>query len=316
MSNQTTLEKTTTRPIAVSKVSENYTAKVGTDVRNLLAQGNLVLPADYSVENALKFAWLALQEVQDKDKNPALRVCTPESVVNSLFTMVAQGLTVEKKQGYFMVYGKSLAFQRSYFGDMALAKRVRPGIEFYYGVVRKDEEFTWTSVAGRTIVSHKASLDTLNNPIVAAYCGVLGPNGEDLGADIMTMERIKKSWSKSKTAHFKESTHNEFPEEMVLRTVIRHRAKAIINSSSDAELLKAVEQSERVAALAAVNVDAAENANGELLSLDASTQSGEVIEMPVAREPEPVPVEAQLDEPDPYAEQAAVGGDDEPEYMK
>lgn len=309
-----TLEKTAEKKApAISKVSENYTAKMGGDIRNMLENGRIVLPADYSVENALRFAWLALQDVQDKDKRPALVTCTPESIINALFGMVAQGLTVEKKQGYFLVYGNSLAFQRSYFGDMALAKRLRPGIEFYYNVVRQGEEFAWETLRGRTVVTcHRASLETLSNPIVAAYCGITTESGEDLGVDIMTMDRIKKSWAKSKTAKYPDSTHNEFTDEMALRTVIRHRAKAIINSSSDSELLKAVEQNERLAALAAVNADADENANGTLLSLDPVTES---------QAPEPQALEQSTVTPAPaHATEAELqpelAGDDLPEYMK
>ena len=40
-------------------------------IRQFIAGGELHLPADYSPENAMKSAWLMLQETVDRDKRPA-----------------------------------------------------------------------------------------------------------------------------------------------------------------------------------------------------------------------------------------------------
>ena len=62
-----------------------------------ITSGELRLPADYSPENAMKSAWLMLQETVDRDKKPALQVCTRESVYNALLGMAVQGLKPRQK---------------------------------------------------------------------------------------------------------------------------------------------------------------------------------------------------------------------------
>ena len=85
--------------------------------------GALNLPKDYSVGNALKFAWLMLTETVDKEKRPVLSVASKESVANALLQMCIQGLNPMKKQCYFIAYGSKLEMQRSYRGSVAVAKR-------------------------------------------------------------------------------------------------------------------------------------------------------------------------------------------------
>lgn len=85
--------------------------------------GELVLPSNYSAANALKSAWLILQETVDRNNRPALEVCSKESVANALLDMVVQGLSPIKKQCYFIVYGTKLQLMRSYLGTLAVAKR-------------------------------------------------------------------------------------------------------------------------------------------------------------------------------------------------
>src|SRR3990167_5548127 len=98
-----------TKELTVSESSP--LATVSKNIRGYLSKGTLHLPHDYSPENAMKSAWLVLQTVQDKDYKPALQTCTPESICNALMSMVIQGLNPDKKQCYFIVYGKALVCQ-------------------------------------------------------------------------------------------------------------------------------------------------------------------------------------------------------------
>lgn len=102
---------------------ENISEQVLSRIEQFQKDGSMILPKNYSVENHMKSAWLALQEVEDKEHHKALQICTKESIANSLLDMVLQGLSVSKNQGYFIVYGNKLVFKRSYFGTIALAKR-------------------------------------------------------------------------------------------------------------------------------------------------------------------------------------------------
>ncbi|MFA5739013.1 MAG: recombinase RecT, partial [Bacteroidales bacterium] len=94
-------------------------------VNELVQGGRLNLPANYSVGNAMSSAWLILQSVVDKDKKPALEVCTKESVVNALLDMAILGLNPAKQQGYFIAYGNRLAWSTSYFGNQAAVSRLK-----------------------------------------------------------------------------------------------------------------------------------------------------------------------------------------------
>lgn len=241
-------------------------------LRNHINTGRLHLPADYSIENALKSAWLAIQEVEDKNRRPALEVCTKVSVVNALMAMAVQGLDPMKKQCYFIVYGRNLVCQRSYFGEMALAKRIRPGISFGYQCWYEGDEIGYEIVNGKIVsIRHKQDVKNVSpDRIAGAYCLVIDEeSGGILFAEAMPIERIKRSWAKSKTykPDDPKATHNEFADEMAMRTVIRKTCKPIINSSSDALLLQHVQSQELDAVDSEVAEDAAEYANQELLSL-------------------------------------------------
>ena len=57
-------------------VKKDVVDVVGKKVQEFVSRGELHLPPNYSVENAMKSAWLVLQNTVDKDKRPVLQVCT------------------------------------------------------------------------------------------------------------------------------------------------------------------------------------------------------------------------------------------------
>lgn len=252
---------------------EDVTVIVAKNVRGYLEKGTLVLPQDYAVENAIKSAYLAIQEVKDMNGKPALEVCTQVSVMNALLDMVVQGMNPMKKQCYFIVYGKSLTMQRSYFGEQVLAKRVKPNIEFYYDVVRQGDILETETVRGcETVAKHIKKIENINNPIIAAYCGLTDTiTGQDLGIELMSMSQIEESWKMSKTykPENKNGIHARFDKELCLRTVIRKRAKPIINASDDAELLKSIMRQAFDRADAQMDEEVEANANGEVIDIEA-----------------------------------------------
>ena len=97
----------------LSIVQKDVVDTVLSKIKDFEEAGELKLPANYSAANALKSAWLILQETKDRNDKPALVVCTKESVANALLDMVVQGLSPMKKQCYFIVYGSKLTLQRS-----------------------------------------------------------------------------------------------------------------------------------------------------------------------------------------------------------
>ena len=68
-------------------------------------------------------AYLTLKETKDRNNKPVLESCTATSIANSLMNMATLGLSVQKKQGYFISYGNQCQFQRSYFGNITIARR-------------------------------------------------------------------------------------------------------------------------------------------------------------------------------------------------
>ena len=94
-----TKTKNNEKPIAASLpvVSEkNISDGVLARVAELEKTGGLQIPRNYSAANAIKSAWLILQNTVDRDKHPVLTACTKESIANALLDMVIQGLAPGK----------------------------------------------------------------------------------------------------------------------------------------------------------------------------------------------------------------------------
>lgn len=277
-------------------VYEQVLAKVS----KLRDEGTLCLPANYSAENAIKSAQLVISEVVDRNKKPALEVCTKVSIAQALLDTVLQGLNPGKKQCYYIVYGTKLTMQRSLYGEEHLAKSVCPDIEdICPEVVYEGDVFRYSKKRGRTVVeTHEQKLENMKNPIVAAYCTIVYKDGSEQ-TTIMTYEEILSSWRMSRQSPFDEggklkpgSTHAKFPAEMCKRTVVRRACKPIINSSDDSNLKLSFHRSEDEASDDETNEMIAENSNildvdfnepesesgSTSMSVDVST--GEVVNAP------------------------------------
>ena len=244
---------------------------VGKKVQEFVARGELHLPPNYSVENAMKSAWLILQNTVDKDKRPVLQACTRDSIANALLDMAVQGLNPAKKQGYFIAYGKQLVFQRSYFGTMAVTKRVTGAKDIFAEIVYKGDEFEYTIKNGnKYITKHVQRIENVDpDNIVAAYCTIVFDDDRQF-TDVMTWAEIQKAWSKSKMNPDKEgSTHKEFAQEMARKTVINRACKRYLNSSDDGSLLMYhVNRADEVAAEAEIEAEIEESANQELIDVE------------------------------------------------
>ncbi|MTI82616.1 MAG: recombinase RecT [Firmicutes bacterium] len=245
---------------------------VADKVRQFQQHGELHLPANYSPENAMKSAWLILQNTMDKNKKPVLETCTKNSIANSLLDMVVQGLNPSKKQCYFIAYGNQLVCQRSYFGTMTIAKSIGAK-DIYAQVVYKGDEFQYEIKRGRKhVVKHIQKIENVSDEnIVAAYCVIEYGDNQEF-ADIMTLNQIKKAWEKSKmNPGDKKSTHSQYTEEMARKTVINRCCKAFINSSNDSNLLlqKHFERADEERTEAEVSQEINQNANSEFIDIEA-----------------------------------------------
>ena len=188
-------------------VKKDVVDMVTDKVREFTSTGELNFPRDYSAENAMKSAWLILQETKaktpEKQEVPALTYCTRDSIANALLNMVVQGLNPAKKQCYFIAYGNQLTCQRSYFGNIYLAKLADPEIEDIIGTtVYEGDEFEYYIHRGKTFIrKHVQALGNVDKKkIKAAYATVLRKDGDASReySSIMTMDNIMMSWKQIK----------------------------------------------------------------------------------------------------------------------
>lgn len=250
---------------------ENISEQVLSRIEQFQKDGSMILPKNYSVENHMKSAWLALQEVEDKEHHKALQICTKESIANSLLDMVLQGLSVSKKQGYFIVYGNKLIFQRSYFGTIALAKRAGGMVsEPVANVIYDGDDFQYEidpKTAKVAIIKHSQKLENIDNSkIKGAYALVTLADGTTQ-VTIMSMQQIRAAWGQGATKG-NSPAHKNFAEEMAKKTVIGRACKAIINSSDDAWLYDGKED-DADSDKASIQRDAAQHSDVQIIDTTA-----------------------------------------------
>lgn len=250
---------------------ENISEQVLSRIEQFQKDGSMILPKNYSVENHMKSAWLALQEVEDKEHHKALQICTKESIANSLLDMVLQGLSVSKNQGYFIVYGNKLVFKRSYFGTIALAKRAgRMVSDPVANVIYEGDDFQYEidpKTAKVAIIKHSQKLENIDNSkIKGAYALVTLADGTTQ-VTIMSMQQIRAAWGQGATKG-NSPAHNNFAEEMAKKTVIGRACKVIINSSGDAWLYDGKED-DADSDKASIQRDAAQHSDVQIIDTTA-----------------------------------------------
>ncbi|RKY40265.1 MAG: recombinase [Candidatus Makaraimicrobium thalassicum] len=272
----------------------------------------MTLPTGYSAGNAMKEALLMLQETVDRNKKPALSVCTPESIASALLETVVMGLSPARKQVYYIVYGSKLTAMRSYMGNVMLAKRLNPQIdEIHSSAVREGEDVEINTVNGVSSLNHTKTFKTTGNPVVGAYAIAVGHGGEVVHSEIMTIDQIHNSWKQSRQKPFLDdgsvkssSVHGKFPDEMSRRTVINRLCKKLINSGveQNSVISDMIIENDTAGAQAELGYNVEESANST--SLDFAPEEH------VAPEEEAAPVESQappeqgdlLPAPDPFGD--------------
>lgn len=235
----TTPATTSQVPSTIKARLDEYVNKTLEHLQSLAETGNLDLPKDYSLENAIKGASLKLQMVEDKNHNPALDVCTPTSVVNAMIAMVVDGLSVWKNQGYFIVYGTKLNWQPDYRGHILLAKRHADVKEVNAQVIYTDDEFTYAvdQTTGRqNLIKHETKLENQDIQKIRGAYAVVVFNDKTTSLTVMTIAQIKKAWLQG-FGGGNTSAHQNFTDEMCKKTVINRATKVLIGSSDDSEVV-------------------------------------------------------------------------------
>lgn len=210
-------------------------------VASLEKSGGLNFPANYSYANALKSAWLILQNTIDREKRPALSVCTKESIANSLLDMVIQGLSPVKKQCYFVVYAKQLTLMRSYFGTIAVTKRIEGIADVFGNCIYEGDTFKYriNQTSGlKEIIEHTQEIQNINSAKIIAAYAIIHRDEKPSFIEIMTIDQIRKAWNQGVAYSSGKSTaHNNFTDEMAKKTVINRACKTFLNTSDDSDIL-------------------------------------------------------------------------------
>lgn len=229
-------------------------------------------PEDYNLANSLMGAYLTLKETTDKNGKPLLETCSQISIANSLMDMATLGLSVQKKQGYFIAYGGKCQFQRSYFGNITIARRF--GLkDIHAEVIYEGDNFVYHIEDGNKVLDkHEQSIMNIDNDkIIGAYAVVIMQDGTKM-LEVMNMKQIKQSWQQGYGYKEGSGTHSKFADQMAKKTVINRALKQIINTHGDVFVQEADERTEDVERMEQVEADVAyeiaENSNKEEFVID------------------------------------------------
>lgn len=228
------------KALATKTLEQSLIARLST----LAKDGQIRISKSYSVENALKSAFLQLAQLKDKQGRSALETCTPTSISQAMLDMAIQGLNPSKGQCYFIPTAGKLSLFRSYLGTVKVVKDMNPNIRSINAdVIHKGDTYAivHTDDGLVEITDHKtASLETLDAPIIGAYAKVCDKEGRLIASGIMTRKEIEAAWDQSTNKGWRTNAgdvHNRFPQEMAKKTVLGRVCKLLIGSSDDTSLL-------------------------------------------------------------------------------
>lgn len=219
----------------------------------------LSFPADYNPTNALMGAYLIMKETTDKNGKCILESCSQASIANSLMDMATLGLNASKKQGYFIAYGGKCQFQKSYFGNITLARR--NGLKTINAEIIYDgDTFKYHIDNGMKVIDvHEQDFMNIDNDkILGAYAVAVMDDGRKV-VEVMNINQLKKAWNQ-RMGGLKEdasSTHMKFKDQMAKKTVINRLCKLIGNTSTDGNISEISDRLDEVADVDMVAEDVA-----------------------------------------------------------
>ena len=267
----------------LAKQEKTIVDSVQNRITEMQNKGSIELPNNYSVGNALKSAYLILQETQTSGKKPVLQACTQESIANSLLDMATQGLNPSKDQCYFIAYGNKLTMSRSYLGTIALTKRIK-GVKDVKGyAVYKDDKFElgFDILTGKQkILEFCPGLNRDSKNLIGAFALILGDN-EILHTEYMDINQIHNAWNQG-SMKGNSGAHKNFPDQMAIKTVINRACKYYVSTSDDSDKIaefmnKSVEDTDRE-----LEEEKKEFANKEVVEIEnVDVETGEIIEVEI-----------------------------------
>lgn len=289
--------------VALKRFQEETTEQVLERIKFMQEAGAIKLPANYAAGNAIKLGWLYLMEVTDKNGKPAVEVCTKESICNAFLKMAIKGLSVAKKQCYFIVRGAKLCLDEDYRGNLMIAKRDTEIADVNPQVIYEGDTFVYTVDENGLyqLVKHETSLNNINiDKITGAYAVVVNKDGSKR-LEVMTMAQIRNAWGQG-AAGGKSGAHTKFTDQMCKKTVSNRACKVAIGSSDDTAIMDDDDDDNNNEVLSNTALEERTKANKEL-------QKGDVMDVQF----ETVVESAQPEKKDGNVEAAPTGEEQQPE---
>ena len=230
----------------------------------------MTFPKDYNVVNSLTGAYLIMKETTDKNGKCILESCSQASIANSLMDMATLGLNASKKQGYFIAYGGKCQFQKSYFGNITLARR--NGLKTINAEIIYDgDTFKYHIENGMKVIDvHEQDFMNIDNDkILGAYAVAVMDDGRKV-VEVMNINQLKKAWNQ-RMGGLKEdasSTHMKFKDQMAKKTVINRLCKLIGNTSTDGNISEISDRLDEVADVDMITEDVAKEIENNANQVD------------------------------------------------
>jgi recombination protein RecT len=260
----------------VAVVKKDISTQVLAKIEAFQNSGELSIPKDYNVENALKSAYIMLSD----PKNNILAKCDKSSIAEALLKMVVYGVSPIKKQCYFIPYGEKLECSISYAGNIAIAKRYGNLKSIKGNAIFEGDTFEFEvdhTTGRRKVIKHIQTLDSVGtNKIKGAYA-VYELNDGSIDVEVMNISQIQTSWNQGGSKG-NSPAHKNFADQMAIKTVLNRACKLLISSSDDSVLYDPLED-EKIIDVTDANVqhEIKTKANKESLSFD-NIEEAEVVE--------------------------------------
>lgn len=256
----------------------------------------MTFPKDYNPSTALTGAYLILKETCDRSGKSILDTCSQASIASALLQMVTLGLEAQSKQCYFIAYNGKCQLQKSYFGNVTIARRL--GLRTINAdVIYDGDVFEYSKKDAVTYIDkHIQKFENIDSgKVIGAYAVATLEDGRKI-TEIMTVKQIKLAWGQ-KPGGYKETawdTHVKFFEEMSKKTVSNRLLKRIVNTFGNAYVnntFDSVEEQENTDMIKAEAKEEIEtNANSiEFEQAEKNEKVIEHVEMPVNIPNEDIP---------------------------
>jgi recombination protein RecT len=231
--NQAKKENPSQNTAVIKRMQEQTTTEILNRVNAMEQTGELVLPKGYNAGNALKSAWLYMQNIETRTKQKAIDVCTKTSICNCLLEMVIRG-EYPNRHCYFIPCGQELTYWEKYTGRYMRAKRDTEIDRINAQVIYSGDNFVYTvdENGDYQLVKHETGLKNIDlQKIVGAYAVVINKDNTR-HLEVMTMAQIRNSWNQG-TMKGNSGAHVNFTDQMAKKTIISRACKIALDSAQD-----------------------------------------------------------------------------------